>query len=48
MPGIGWGFRILSDCRELSFCGPCGPNIPHYSQFANGLSSFFITVWIYS
>ncbi len=23
--GIGWGFRILSDFRELSICGPCGP-----------------------
>ncbi len=24
MPGIG-GFRILSDFKELSFFGPCGP-----------------------
>ena len=25
MPGIGGGFVIVSDLRELSFCGPCGP-----------------------
>ncbi len=26
MPGIGARvFCILSDFRELSFCGPCGP-----------------------
>ena len=24
LPGIGSGFRILIDFRELSFCGPCG------------------------
>ncbi len=22
---ISWGFRILSDFKELSSCGPCGP-----------------------
>ena len=21
--GIGWGFRIFSDFRELSFCSSC-------------------------
>ncbi len=25
MPGISGGLRILSDFRELSFCGPYGP-----------------------
>ncbi len=25
MTGIGGGFRILSDLRELSLGGPCGP-----------------------
>ena len=30
MPGIGGGFRILSDFRELSFCGPCGPCFNNY------------------
>ncbi len=25
MPGIGEGFRILGDFKELSLCGPCGP-----------------------
>ena len=24
MAGISEGFGILSDFRELSFCGPCG------------------------
>ena len=25
VPGLGVGFCLLSDFREQSFCGPCGP-----------------------
>ena len=28
IPGIGGGFWILIDFRELNFCGPCGPCFP--------------------
>ena len=35
MPGIGEEFLILSDIRELSTCGPCGPCFVYQYELVN-------------
>ena len=46
MPVIGArGIRILSDFRELSFCGPCEPSFIFFLYLANLHDKSFLAIY---